>query len=162
MNRRPITVLYTQVNVFRREEPNFNLWTNEHVEQGVAWREGHASFGVPDHDGRCLLEWGAPDGVPEILPDVSRLERIIAVPLSVGHAGASIATVGEEIDTGMAPGTYQVRFALEPDVAWEGATYAYRIVVLFERADQPEFVILKPGEDMTADAITLRTAEPTS
>ena len=52
----PITVLYTQVVVHLADLPRPGLlWDDDHVAQGFAWSEGIASFGVPDHDGECLL-----------------------------------------------------------------------------------------------------------
>lgn len=43
--------------VFPAGHPTLGLiWSDEHVAQGFAWNDNVVSFGIPDHDGGCLVE----------------------------------------------------------------------------------------------------------
>ena len=153
-----LQILYSQFSVHTSESPEFPHWTNEHVSQGVAWRPGHVSFGIPDHDGTCLLDVGMTD---QPLIASSTTERLLAVPFDVGpQGGAAVATILETIDLNIQAGAYQLWFELlrEPQLVANGQ--AYRIVVRFQKCPDANFIIIRQGREMSSESITIRYAEP--
>lgn len=158
MPEHEIQILYSQFSVHTQEVDAFPDWTDAHVAQGVAWRPGHASFGVPDHDGKCLLDIAMTDRAPVAGPGT---ERLLGVPFDVGIRGrAAVSTILETLDLDIPAGAYQLWFELreEPELTARGL--AYRIVLRFQRVVAADFVIIRSGAEMSAREITLRTAEP--
>src|SRR5262245_10109788 len=102
-----VTILYSQISICSASEPDFPTWTDEHVAQGFAWRPGHVSFGVPDHDGSCLVQVVKTVGLPQ---DSHNALRIIKVPLDVGTSGTLLATVLDSADLEIGLGKYQLYF----------------------------------------------------
>lgn len=153
-----IQILYSQFSVHTAEAPDFPHWTDEHVEQGVAWRIGHASFGIPDHDGTCLLDIDRTDAPLSVGPQT---ERLIAVPFDLPlDTDAFVATILETMALDMPAGAYQLWFELrrEPELIAKGQ--AYRIVLRFQPSPTADFLILRQGAEMTSPTINLRDADP--
>ena len=74
----PLYASYAQVAIFLSSlEQPFNNWTDRHVAQGFAWREGSVSFAVTD-GGDCFVEILLNDDQSSI---VSETIREIWVPL---------------------------------------------------------------------------------
>lgn len=156
MNRQVITVLYSQISVFSNGTPEFNAWEDAHVAQGMSWREGHVSFGVPEHEGPCLLEWGmyTTDSIK-----VSTAERVLTAPLVVETSGCGIATVLDEIETDIAGGGYQIWFAATPLEKTGAEKPDLFVQICFEKTNNADFNIVKPGAEMTARQVHLRQAD---
>ena len=153
-----LQILYSQFSVHTSEAPEFPHWTDDHVRQGVAWRPGHVSFGIPDHDGTCLLDVDTTD---QPLIASSATERLLGVPFSVGpQGGADISTILETIDLDIGEGIYQLWFELrhEPQLLANGQ--AFRIVVRFQKSSNPDFIIISQGREMSSDRITIHQADP--
>lgn len=152
-----LQILYGQLAVYRPELAQLNLWTDDHVAQGFAWREGNVSFGIPDHDGPSLVEVDFRDTRPSLAPDCL---RAVEVPLRVGGQGAVLATVTDEMGLSMAAGLYTIRFELMPGFKKDATDYAYRIRLTFIADRQADFAILKGDHELTARAVLTRDAEP--
>lgn len=152
-----LQILYGQLAVYRPELARLNLWTDDHVAQGFAWREGNVSFGIPDHDGPSLVEVDFRDDRFPLAPDCI---RAVEVPLRVGAEGAVLATVMDEMRLSIAAGTYAVRFELLPGMEKDAVPYGHRIRLTFVPDSHADFAILKGDDELTARAVITRDAEP--
>jgi hypothetical protein len=83
-----VTARYNQQSICSKSEAAFPYWTKDHVAQGFAWRPGHVSFGLPDHDGNCVVQVSQTEGLPQ---DSALASRSILVPLSMDVSGAELA-----------------------------------------------------------------------
>jgi hypothetical protein len=155
MTTKEVQILYSQLSIHTVSEPEFSLWTDQHVSQGVAWRQGHVSFGIPDHDGLCLLDYGPYE---QLFSDLTGFERLLCTPLTVETAGATIATFDEDIPANIVGGSYNIWFGLLPNFEFQGKKYAFKIAVRFERSPSPQFIILKKGAEMHSNEILYRIA----
>ncbi|MER2533530.1 MAG: competence protein ComJ [Rhizobiaceae bacterium] len=152
-----LQILYGQLAVYRPELAQLNLWTDDHVAQGFAWREGNVSFGVPDHDGPSLIAVDFRGSRPPLAPDCI---RAVEVPLRVGDQGVLLATVLDEMRLSMTAGLYAVRFELLPGFEQDAVTYANRIRLTFVPDGQADFAILRGDDELTARAVITHDAEP--
>lgn len=135
-------VLFGQISVHDPAVPDFPLWTDAQVGQGFAWREGHASFMVPDRDGECEITLLL---VEDAVPSASDPSRTIVVPLVVGDR-VCVATIGEEQEVEVAPGPYRVEFRLmniAPD---------RRRIEIVMSPGEAEFAVLASDEEMRIPA----------
>jgi hypothetical protein len=152
-----VTITHSQISIFDADKPDFNLWNDDHVAQGFSWREGHVSFGVPDHDGQCLVETLLVDSFPTL--DDSVL-RAIRVPLSAS-AGLFVATTVDEYETDIPEGDYVVEFRLRSgNPNHERHPHTFRIDFMFKRNAEREFSIIRRSGEMTSDKVLTTTAEP--
>ena len=153
----PILVNYTQVLAYRRnlERPGL-LWTDAHVAQGFAWNPGIAAFGVPDHDGECLLEVNT-DGTPSDLQIDASLWAI-AVPFDTEETEVRVGTILDDQGCAIAPGSYRLVFEAHPGRTKAGTAYAYVLRFNFIRAGHADFEILKQGS-LQSGTVLLTTAE---
>jgi hypothetical protein len=152
-----VTITHSQISVFDGATPEFNLWDDYHVAQGFSWREGHVSFGVPDHDGQCVVETHFVEAFPELDKQVL---RAICVPLSASE-NLFIATTVDEYQTDIPNGNYEVEFHLRPgSVEKDKDPYAFRINFFFKQSAEREFVILKKSGEMTSDKVLTTSAKP--
>ena len=102
-------VSYSQIAVFRSGLPNpFSDWTQEHVEQGFAYRDGSVSF-------RTILEGGSAEITIEVRDYSTALSpavrRAIEVPYVVTEDGeVEVASISESVLLDLTPGSYALRF----------------------------------------------------
>jgi hypothetical protein len=151
-----VTITHSQISVFDGSEPDFNLWNDDHVAQGFSWREGHVSFGVPDHDGQCLVETRLVETFPSLDDEVL---RAIRVPLLATHS-VFIATTVDEYDLDIPNGSYELEFHLRSGNMEGEDPYAFRIDFFFKRSTEKEFMILKKSGEMTSDKVLTTSAKP--
>ena len=157
IKRFPVLVNYTQVLAYRRhlDRPGL-LWTDDHVAQGFAWNPGIASFGVPDHDGSCLIEVdtaGTPAGL-----QIDASLWAIAVPFDTDEAEIQVGTIFDDQTCAIAPGSHRLVFEAHAGRTEDGTTYAFLLRFGFIRAEHAEFEILKQGQLGSATVLT-KTAE---
>jgi len=162
-----VSIDYTQISVCDGQDTTFSQWSDEHVAQGFVWRENHVSFGVPDHDGLCLVETQLVTAFPPLTEDVL---RAIATPLSAPH-GITIATIMQDYPIADLPGTdYEVQFrlieggAIEKSRLFDEAqleeNYAYLLQFLFRPGRSDHFEILRKSGEMTTDRVLTKEANP--
>lgn len=100
-----------------------------------------ASFGVPDHDGDCLVRVDtAPAGRDD--PVAADALWAVAVPFVATEPTVSVGIIGTSRALPIVPGSYQLVFQARP----APPPYAYRLDVSFTPAPSPDFAILKQGE----------------
>lgn len=148
----PQAILYGQVQVFRAGLSNpGSMWSDEHVAQGFAWRPGTVSFGVPDHDGECLLRARVIDG-PFRLDDGALWA--VAVPFrSTGavEVGGILSTHTLEVPAG----AYRLAFQALPG---SGGHAFILDVVLSPDADAGFEILRVGGGGVTVDRVLRRDA----
>lgn len=151
-----LTILYTQLVVHHAELhlPGL-LWDDDHVDQGFAWSKGIVSFGVPDHDGQCLLRVNVSD---ELKLDAGA-EWAVQVPFEVS-ALLKIGTVTNMRDVFVPKGLYNLVFQALPGSAMPGAGYTYVLSLTFVRATELSFEILKQGR-LATDKVLRMDAQRT-
>lgn len=151
-----VTITHSQINVFDSSTPDFNLWSDEHVAQGFAWRAGHVSFGTPDHDGRSLVMAEVVSSFAPLTPDVL---RAIRVPMTVATK-LYVATIIDDVPLDISAGTYELEYRLRKGIA-EGENKCALIVEFsFMEKAVGDFAILARSGEMTADQILTKTAKP--
>jgi hypothetical protein len=101
-----MTINYTQIAVHRPDQPDvFEQWTREDFERGHMARDGHAVFGVNDHNGRASIAVSLADGAPD--------RSAVAVDFRVKNDGIIITTpVGYDHDVAVPEGRYKLAFAV--------------------------------------------------
>ena len=152
-----VTITHSQISVFDDGEPDFNFWTDDHVAQGFSWREGHVSFGVPDHDGGCIVETQLVDFIPPLDDEVL---RAIRVPFSAS-GDVFIATIVDEYRSDIPKGDYLIEFRLKPgNLKDDRHDHTYRIDIFFQPDVSKEFSILRRSDEMTSDRVLTTTAKP--
>ena len=138
-----LPIFYTQVLLHDATHPSPGLnWDDTHVAQGFAWSPGLVSFGVPDHDGECLIRvFVEPDkSVDEAAIWAIRVPYTVTGPLELG-------TVGLLQPIAISDGTYDVVFEALPGDA--DRDIAYVLSVTFVPTTEPEFAILRQGGEIT-------------
>ncbi len=152
-----LTVLYTQVIAFQTDlsRPGL-LWSDDHVAQGFAWRPETVAFGVPDHDGACLL---CVETIvrPYRVPDEAVWALSVPFPATTGRV--HVGTVLNTRDFELPVGNYSLVFDVLPGRTIEQASYAYLPRLLFVPDDKPDFAILRKGEEITTDTVLRRDAD---
>lgn len=152
-----VTISHSQINVFDLSTPDFNDWNDEHVAQGFSWRPNHVSFGVPDHDGKCLVDISVVDHVPELSPSVL---RAIRVPFDASDQ-VLVATVFDENELNVPRGNYSLYFWLsEGNPNRPIDPYAYKLNFFFVGGYSEDFEILRRSGEMSTDKILTTEAEP--
>jgi hypothetical protein len=146
-----IFVEYAQILVFIASHPAPGLlWEDDHVSQGFAWSEGLVSFGVPDHDDECLLNISREEkvSIDESALWAVQTPFIVSEPLEIG-------TVLDTRKMQVPYGTYNLIFEALPATD----LYSYVINLKFVESNEPEFAVLKKGQEITTDNILRREAE---
>lgn len=152
----PLTVLYTQVTVFRHGLPRPGLlWDDDHVAQGFAWDEETVAFGVPDHDGQCWISVDLVDRPPPVPPAAL---WGVEVPFLASSGRLDIGTVGLAHAYGVPVGQYALAFLAFGAERIDGIDYAFRLHLQFFRNPSPEFKILKQGDELQTDTILRKEA----
>jgi len=155
-----VSIDYSQISVCDEKDSIFSQWNENHVAQGFVWRENHVSFGIPDHDGLCLVETCL---VTDFLPIRDDVIRAIEVPLSAPY-GIRIATITEDYPIEeLASGDYGLQFRLIKSTSIEkspefGDDYAYLLQFLFRRGKSQYFKILRSSGEMTTDKVLTKEA----
>lgn len=149
----PILVNYTQVLAYLHtlDRPGL-LWTDEHMAQGFAWNREIVSFGVPDHDGECLLEIDT-----ESNPGETHIETslwAIEVPFTADKTSIRIGTVLDDKPFTLQLGTYRLVFGAHPGTLKNGIRYAYILRFNFIKSDETTFSVLKQGELLSDKVLT--------
>jgi hypothetical protein len=149
-----LEVLYTQITVSRHGLPRPGLlWDDDHVAQGFAWGEETVAFGVPDHDGVCLLDVDTADASYRISPNAI---WAVSVPFFAKSSRVDVGTVGEEKVFELTPGSYTLTFEALPGTHIDKEDYAFIIRIRFIPDKEPAFRILKTGMEVRTDHV-LRT-----
>lgn len=154
-------ILYRQIAVCNADTPQLNNWSEGHIAQGFAWREGSVSFGMRDHLGpsRVIVRMLS---TPTDLPP--QTQRAISVPFRANADSILIVTVGAEREVRITPDLYELRFSLLPLQPANPEDNGFMIYLDFCPSKSPDFHILKqdtaPGSDMTSSVVLLRNAAP--
>lgn len=151
-----IEVSYAQLVVFISSlERPFNDWTDQHVDQGFAWRPGSVSF-------RALTEAGPHDVDISVVKHVGLpaddAVRVIEVPFEVPEGDSvEVGSIGETISLPIQAGIYLLRceFLLPQDARGNG--YAR---LLFSVKDSPNFTVVRADSDISIEGELLMMAEP--
>ena len=145
-----VFVSYSQPSVFDPSLANpFNNWTRVHVAQGFAWRPGSVSFRTLSESGVYDVELLLGEGGRPILPYVL---RAIEVPFRVPSNGAlEVASISDGQRLELPAGPYQLRFESLPK---------FKIRLVFTKAMEPKFLILRADSDLVPTIPLLQTAEP--
>ncbi len=152
-----VTITHSQISIFDNAEPDFNLWSDDHVAQGFSWRLGHVSFGVPDHDGQCVVEVKKSEQLPELSDDVL---RAIRVPFSA-MSEAFVATIIDESKLDIPVGDYALEYQLRPGQPdHDQYPHTFLISFFFVPGFSEDFKILRRHEEMTATEVITMSAEP--
>ena len=148
-------VTHSQIAVFKANLQNpFNDWTQEHVDQGFAWREGSVSFATLIDAGPHRI-----DIVVTVAPETASQQalRVIAVPFSVaGDATLELATVSESTALKIPAARYELRcelFARDPSGVWP-------VRLVFVRTDTPDFKIIRNDGALVIHRQLLKSAQP--
>lgn len=148
-----VTVLYAQILVFAPSTPLPGLlWTDEHVAQGFAWSEGSVSFGIPDHDGDCLVRISLSPRY--VLPENALWA--VKVPFTVSHAAVQAGSILSDIRVDIPNGTYELFFTALPN---QDPDMAFTLSFDFVASPDPDFAILKRGGELETDKVLTRDAE---
>ncbi len=152
--RLSLFVTYSQVAVFMASLDNpFNDWTQQHVNQGFAWRPGSVSF-------RTLIESGRIDAelfVDEEPPLSDDAIRIIEVPFDVPIDGkVEIASMSDSICTDLPPGRYSLRYESLAPISDLSA----HMRLYFTKNEASEFRIIRADTGLSIRDELLTTASP--
>jgi hypothetical protein len=125
------------------------LWTDEHVAQGFAWSPSAVSFGVPDHDGECLVQVKT---APRVSIEPQALWAV-RVPIDVPSASLTIGSVGADHEVNAAAGKYSLVFEALPGHLAEDHDYTFVFKLKFCTDPHPDFEILKQGGELTTNKV---------
>lgn len=151
-----VMISYGQILVFSSDLPRPGLlWTDAHGAQGFAYAPGIVSFGVPDHDGQCLLQV---DIVDEIRLTKNALWAI-CVPFTVHLAPLIAGVIGQPNRIRIKPNKYNMVFEILPASNLHGRQYFYTLRILFCPSKNADFAILKFGYGLTSKRILKKDAE---
>jgi len=146
-----VFVSYTQILVQLAGHPAPGLlWTDDHVAQGFAWSEGVVSFGVPDHDGECLIEVRQ-DHAATVDPDAIwaiQVPFLVSEPLLIG-------TVFDMRPVTVAEGRYNLVFEALPG----RDDFAFVLRLTFVKTAAVQFEILKKGGELSTSIVLRKDAD---
>jgi hypothetical protein len=150
-----LSVSYSQMSVFDSAfDAPFNDWTDRHISQGFAWRDGSVSFRTIEGGGRRLVEVAVLSRDVELSSDAA---RIIQVPFQVPASGSiEIASIADSIPFKLPSGVYQLRFECFRQVSGSEP----RIKLTFFRRDDPAFEVLRADAELSLTGELLLNAEP--
>jgi hypothetical protein len=150
-----LMVLYSQIAVFDRALARpFSMWTQRHVDQGFAWRNGSASFGTIESGGPHLIEVMTVSEDAGLSPEAA---RVIEVPFEVPATGSvEIASITEGFAVEVPPRLYALRFecfrprdALQPLIKFS-----------FIEKKEPTFRVLRADEELNLTGDLITSASP--
>jgi hypothetical protein len=150
-----LSVSYSQLSVFDSAfDVPFNDWTDRHIVQGFAWRDGSVSFQTIEGGGRHLVEVAVLSGDVDLSSDAA---RIIQVPFQIPASGSiEIASIADAIPFELPSGVYQLRFECFQQVNDSEP----RIKLIFFRRDDPAFEVLRADAELSLSGELLLDAEP--
>ncbi len=133
-----LTVMYSQIIIYDASVSGLGLiWSEEESQQGFAWDNQMVAFGVPDHDGICLIQATEPTHFFELS---SNSLWAIEVPIVV-NTKLNIGTILNDKHFDITPGAYRLIFE-----AFEGEkSYKYQFKLTFVKSLNQKFEILKQG-----------------
>lgn len=100
-------IYYSQLSVCKYGMKNpFNDWTDIHVKQGFAWREGSVSFSTISEDADCKIHVSVMNNI-HIDNEVI---RAIVVPFKVGAEGVEIGSIMKTTAIELTKGVYELLF----------------------------------------------------
>ncbi len=148
-----ISVNYTQVLTYLRhiDRPGL-LWSDDHVAQGFAWNPGLVSFGVPDHDGECLVEVNTDANLSDLRVDTSLWA--IEVPFDADETEIQVGTVLDDRTCIISEGSYHLVFEAHTGEIKGDISYTYIVRFNFIKASQGTFAILKQGSLLSGTVLT--------
>ncbi|QJC51721.1 competence protein [Paenibacillus albicereus] len=131
----------------------YSDWTDDHVGQGFAWREGSVSFGALG-DVRSLVELELGERLPEPAADAV---RVIVVPFHADGSGVAVGSILSATLTAELPaGSYALQFeAFMPGEDSEGPG-RYRLA--FAPSESPAARIVRQDEELDPPAELVLTA----
>lgn len=108
-----VDVSYGQLAVFLSSLQNpFNDWTQQHFDQGFAWRQGSVSFRTLGESGLHHVELVL---TQKPIPVLDEAIRVIEVPFDVPEDGdIEIASIADAVPVSLPSGRYSVRCELLP------------------------------------------------
>jgi Competence protein J (ComJ) len=148
-------ISYSQIAVFNAGMSNpFNDWTDQHVQQGFAWRPGSVSFRTIKSEGVHSVEVFTLD--ENLTDEYEEAERVIAVPFNVGESGVEVASISDSVKINIPKGEYSLQVVL-----WKPKTDQLDLIrLLFVRKKHPEFSIIKADIEIQSLKDLLKTASP--
>lgn len=150
----PADLNFTQLVVYRPGvDGPFNDWTDAHVFQGFAWREGSVSFGVP-HDGLAMIEVCYGD---EASTFTSAPARKIEVPFDTGSmhekGQAEIGGLFGSQTVDLPSGLHLLTFSLHAGGTLDTVIYDYYVSLRFQPASSPQFRVSVQDAEMNFDGV---------
>ena len=151
-----LTVDYGQIFVLvsSRARPVLR-WTDEHVAQGFAWSPTAVSFGVPDHDGRCLVQ-------VTVTPKVSIASQAlwaVRVPFDALGDPLTIGSVAADHEVNVPAGKYSLVFEALPGDTAKDHDYTFVFKLKFCTEPHPDFEILKQGRELNTNRVLRKDAD---
>lgn len=150
-----LDVSFGQLSVFTSSlSQPFNDWTDRHVSQGFAWREGSVSFRTVIQAGLHVAEVSVVDHVGAVAQDAI---RAIEVPFIVPADGElEIGSISETIPISMPAGS----FLLRCEFLRSSSSEANRVKLTFARKDRPRFAVVLADRDLAVGDELLTDAKP--
>jgi Competence protein J (ComJ) len=150
-----LNISHGQICVFHSGIKNpFNDWTQQHIDQGFAWRDESVSFGTVIEAGVVSFSVETTDYSKSLVPKVT---RAVEVPFTVPESGAiEIASISDGILLDMVPGLYALRFE---DISVVGTQFG-NCFFRFLRCAQPKPVVLHEDDVVRAPKVYLMSASP--
>ncbi|MDF2648872.1 MAG: competence protein [Paenibacillus sp.] len=155
--KQELLVSYSQIAVYNKNMENpFSNWTEHHIKQGFAWREGTVSF--------CTLDDVMSEIEVSIEVKVSQIEesiRSIVVPFEVKTEGITISSIlSKQYDYEIPKGLYELLFQAIPLKAVENGKPKVRYAFHFVACHNPNPIILKNDEELSPKIPLHMIAEP--
>lgn len=129
---------------------------DDHVAQGFAWSHEIVAFGVPDHDGKCLLQVELLDNFPPLDPTSL---WAIRVPFDVTTSALEVGTIGFLREVKIPVGIYSLVFQALPGREVDDESYTFVFRLTFCPNSDPDFAILKQGTELSTDKVLRKDAE---
>ncbi|MDF2646817.1 MAG: competence protein [Paenibacillus sp.] len=160
MNKWPkqeLLVSYSQIAIYNKSLENpFSAWTDHHINQGFAWREGTVSF--------CTLDDVMSEIEVSIEVKVSQSKesiRSIVVPFEVKTKGITISSIlSKQYDYEIPEGLYELLFQAIPLKADKKGEPKARYAFHFVPCNNPNPIILKNDDELSQKILLLMEAEP--
>jgi hypothetical protein len=152
-----LNVSYGQLSVFLSSLVRpFNDWTDRHVAQGFAWRDGSVSFRTLEEAGPHAVSVDVVDYIGSVDSDAV---RVIEVPFDVPADGAvEVASITEAIPLRLPHGRFLLRceFLKPPSDGRE------RVRLVFAKKDPPRFAVVRadPALAVSGELLTMAEAAP--
>ncbi|MFC0214737.1 competence protein ComJ [Paenibacillus chartarius] len=153
-----IFVSYSQIAVFRKQLPHpFSDWSDAHIAQGFAWREGSVSFGTPSEaDDQSEIDVS----VQSELHLQDNAVRAIVVPFVVGPEGVTVSSImSAQHHFDVPPGTYELLFEAIPQFPGHSDPMKVRYAFRFVPHSDPQPRVLKHDDELAPPPVLLMEAK---